>query len=114
MHVFPVGPARIPPSASIQSHWRIVTGGFFHAMEIPLLAGRVFAPSDDGKANKVVMVNRTLATTLWGDGDPIGRRVSPGGGDDYSTVIGVVADIRSTILRRRPFPASTCPPTPAC
>ncbi|MEO7275343.1 MAG: FtsX-like permease family protein, partial [Vicinamibacterales bacterium] len=105
VHVFPVGPARIPPSASIQAHWRIVTAGFFHAMEIPLLAGRVFAPGDDGSANKVVIVNRTLATTLWGDGDPIGRRVSPGGGDDYSTVIGVVADIRSHDPAAPPIPS---------
>ncbi len=104
LNVFPVGPALVPPSESIQCHWRIVTGEFFQAMEIPVLKGRVFTPRDDGKAEKVVVVNRTLASMLWGDGDPIGRRVSPGGGDDYSTVVGVVADIRSHNPAVAPIP----------
>ncbi|MEO8074852.1 MAG: ABC transporter permease [Acidobacteriota bacterium] len=105
LNVFPVGPAIVPATKSIQSHWRIVTAEFFRAMEIPVLKGRVFTPQDTGKNGKVVIVNQTLATMLWGDGDPIGRRVSPGGGDDYSTVIGVVADIRSHNPASAPIPS---------
>jgi putative ABC transport system permease protein len=104
LNVFPAGPALIPPTESIQSHWRIVTAEFFQAMEIPLLKGRTFTPRDDEHAQKVVVVNQTLAKLLWGDGDPIGRRVSPGGGDDYSTVIGVVGDIRSHNPAAAPMP----------
>jgi putative ABC transport system permease protein len=42
---------------------------------------------------------------LWGEGDPIGKRVSPGGGDDYSTVVGVVGDVRSHTPAVAPSPA---------
>jgi predicted permease len=105
VHVFPVGPAGISASESIQSHWRIVTAEFFEALEIPLLKGRTFSPQDDERAPKVVVVNRTLARMLWGDDDPIGKRVSPGGGDDYSTVIGVVGDIRSHNPAAGPIPS---------
>jgi putative ABC transport system permease protein len=104
LNVVPVSPALIPPSQSIQSHWRLVTAEFFQALQIPVLKGRVFSPQDNDTAPKVVVVNRTLATMLWGDDDPIGKRVSPGGGDDYSTVIGVVGDIRSHSPARAPIP----------
>jgi putative ABC transport system permease protein len=104
LNVVPVSPALIPPSESIQSHWRLVTAEFFQTLQIPVLAGRVFTPQDTENAPKVVVVNRTLAKMLWGDEDPVGKRVSPGGGDDYSTVIGVVGDIRSHSPARAPIP----------
>lgn len=50
-------------------------------------------------------MNQTLARMLWGDADPIGKRVSPRGGDDYSTVIGVVGDIRSHSPAAGPIPS---------
>jgi putative ABC transport system permease protein len=104
LNIVPVSPALIPPSQSIQSHWRLITAEFFQALQVPVLKGRVFSPQDNDSAPKVVIVNRTLATMLWGDEDPIGKRVSPGGGDDYSTVIGVVGDIRSHSPARAPIP----------
>lgn len=104
LNVVPVSPALIPPSQSIQSHWRLVTEEFFQAMQIPLLKGRVFSPRDTDKAPKVIVVNQTLARMMWGDEDPIGKRVSPGGGDDYSTVVGVVGDIRSHSPALAPIP----------
>jgi hypothetical protein len=69
-----------------------------------VLKGRVFTPRDDEKAPKVIVVNRTLATMMWGDEEPVGKRVSPGGGADYSTVIGVVGDIRSHSPALAPMP----------
>jgi predicted permease len=104
LNIVPVSPALIPPTESIQSHWRLVTAEFFEALQIPVLKGRVFTPQDKHETQKVIIVNRTLATMLWGDEDPIGKRVSPGGGDDYSTVIGVVGDIRSHTPANAPIP----------
>jgi putative ABC transport system permease protein len=105
LNVFPAGPALIPRTDSIQSHWRIVTGEFFETMGIRVVKGRTFRPGDDGRAQKVVIVNETLARMLWGAEDPIGRRISPGGGDDYSTVIGVAGDIRSHNPALAPLPS---------
>ncbi|MBI2510553.1 MAG: ABC transporter permease [Opitutae bacterium] len=96
VHVVPIGPSRLAPGQSIQTEWRIVRDDTFAAMGIPLVRGRAFLPSDDRRAGKVVVVSETLARSLWGDEDPIGRQINPGGGnDDPSTVIGVVGDVRN-------------------
>ena len=95
LHVFPVGDARIPATESIQSDWRIVTDGYFGAMQTPLLAGRDFTTRDDEDAPKVIIVNQTLARLIWGEADPIGRQVDlGGGGGDPATVVGLVGDMR--------------------
>ncbi len=105
LNVFPVGVAAIPETKSIQADWRIVSQNYFRAMEISLLAGRDFTPRDNETAPKVIVVNRSLARMLWGGADPIGRQVNPGGGTSYSTVIGVVEDVRSRDPGIPPAPA---------
>jgi predicted lysophospholipase L1 biosynthesis ABC-type transport system permease subunit len=48
----------------------------------------------------VLLVNRTLARTLWGDADPIGKGLSIG--DSRLEVIGLVGDVRVEGLARGP------------
>lgn len=95
LHVFPVGDARIAATESVQADWRIVTDGYFGAMETPVLAGRDFSMRDDERAPKVIIVNQTLARMVWGDRDPIGRQLDlGGGGGEPATVVGLVRDMR--------------------
>ena len=95
LHVFPVGEARIAATESVQSDWRIVTDGYFGAMEAPILAGRDFSTRDDDNAPKVIIVNQTLARMVWGDRDPVGRQLDLGGGGGTpATVVGLVRDMR--------------------
>lgn len=95
LNVFPVGEARIAPTESVQADWRIVTDGYFGAMETPILAGRDFSVRDDDNAPKVIVVNQTLARMVWGDADSIGRQLDlGGGGGEPATVIGLVQDMR--------------------
>jgi putative ABC transport system permease protein len=51
---------------------RKITPGFLRAMNIPVLQGRDVAASDVD----VMLVSRSAAKLLWGDADPIGRRVT--------------------------------------
>lgn len=104
-HVFPVGAAAIPSTQAVQADWRIVTADYFHAMAIPVRRGRAFAATDNAAGGRVVIVNEALARALWGDDDPIGRQINPGGGTSYSTVIGVVSDIRNHSPGQPPTPA---------
>jgi predicted permease len=85
------------------SIYRIASGGFFGAMQIPLLRGRTFEPQDGAGAPRVVVVNESYANQEWPGEDPIGKRVRPAGMDansvsdaaePWSTVIGVVGDVR--------------------
>jgi predicted permease len=75
-----------PPEAFI----RVVSDGYFEALRIPLKAGRNFTASDRASSEPVVMVNETLARTLWPGQDAVGKMVTQDGG---RRVIGVVGDV---------------------
>ncbi len=79
-----------------------VSPGFFKALAIPLLRGRVFDGSDRADAPPVVVVNKTLAEREWPGGDPVGKRLTF---DDptspravWDTVVGVVGNVRHKSL----------------
>jgi predicted permease len=89
-----------------------VSPGYFEAMNIPLVRGRVFRPSDDEKAPGVVIIDERLAKRFWQGQDPIGRRMwkpesagelkdGPGPKTHWFTVVGVVGNIRLTGLTEK-------------
>jgi len=104
LNVFPEGDSPLPAGQSIQANWRLVDGGYFSALRIPLLRGRTFAGLSPDEARRSVVISASLARSLWGGLDPIGRRLDPGGGRRFLTVIGVVGDVRSEKLGVEPAP----------
>lgn len=90
----PIGPSRLGPDEKLQADWRMVSGDYFQTLRVPLLAGRTFTPADNPQAPRVILVNQTLARQLWGEEDPVGKRVRVGSGTQETTVVGVVADFR--------------------
>jgi putative ABC transport system permease protein len=78
-----------------------VTPGYFEAMGIPTLRGRVFTQEDQESTPGVVVVGERAAARLWPGIDPIGQRVAAGtyravdakGQHLWQTVIGVVQDV---------------------
>jgi putative ABC transport system permease protein len=83
----------------------MVSPDYFETMGLPLLRGRAFAPSDVEGGLPVAIVNERMAG-LFGDRDPIGRRVDLG---MWVTVVGVVADARREALDVAPKPALFLP-----
>jgi predicted permease len=69
---------------------RVVSDGYFEALGIPLKSGRELTQSDRASKELVVVVNETLARTLWPGQDPIGQLVTQDGG---RRVVGVVGDV---------------------
>lgn len=69
---------------------RVVSDGYFEALEIPLKAGRQFTESDRASSEPVVVVNETFARTLWPGQNPLGQIITQDGG---RRVVGVVADV---------------------
>jgi predicted permease len=79
-----------------------ITGGYFQALGIPLLAGRSFqsepaSPTDNDLHN--VIVTRAMAARLWPNQNPVGQRMRFHFGTqdpaDWFTVIGVVGDVQT-------------------
>jgi predicted permease len=88
-----------PPNNGV--HVNTVTTGYFRALGIPLVSGRVFTPGDTAAAPRVTILNRTAAQAWFSDVNPIGRKISfpgqrvPG----LYEVVGVVADAKYVNLR---------------
>lgn len=101
------GRAPEPPSRWTPLVWTQISGDYFRAMGIPLRAGRFFNDRDGPNAQPVVIVNETLAQRYWPGEDPVGRRLKGfdprGKNDDWLTVAGVVADMRSHGIERAPI-----------
>jgi putative ABC transport system permease protein len=78
------------------ANYRAVDERYFTAMEIPVLRGRAFAPSDTAAVAPVALVNRALAERYWPDGDPIGGwlRIDDDPQERLVEVVGVVGDVK--------------------
>jgi hypothetical protein len=76
---------------------RLATPGVLDAMGIRILAGRGITPADGPAAPPVAVVSRGMARRLWGDADPLGRRIREFRGTTptpWLTVVGVASDVR--------------------
>ncbi len=102
--------AEAPAGGFMQAGWRSVTPGYFRAMGIPLLQGRVLNESDGAASEQPVVITRSMASRLWPGEDAIGRRLFWGGtvGTPH-TVVGVVGDIRDVQLDAEPEPLMFLP-----
>ena len=84
---------------------RVVTPGYFQAMGIPLLKGRLLNERDV-KETRVLLINETLAKQAFPNQDPVGKQIEiswDGSGPDE--IVGVVGDIREGALSKEPEPA---------
>ena len=84
--------------------YQAVSKDYFATMGIRLMDGRLFDERDAQGAPEVVIINKTMAMTFWPKQNPIGRRIRPGGAKDWSTVVGIVDDVKNAGLDR---PAGT-------
>ena len=65
--------------------------GYFKTLGVPLRSGRDFTTADTRNAPAVGIIDERLARKYWPGQDPIGKRFK--GGDDWTTVVGVVGDV---------------------
>ena len=91
-----ISPMSWEPTDGISAVFNAVTPGFFETLQIPVLVGRDFRWSDDGRAAPVAVVTRSLAARMFPDRDPIGQRIRIGTQPYRQNleVVGVVADAR--------------------
>jgi predicted permease len=78
---------------------RMVSDGYVAAMGILLKAGRDISPQDTPASEPVILVNETMARTLWPGQDPIGKVVLNACASERR-VVGVVADVRHLALEQ--------------
>ena len=75
---------------------QVITPGYFDSLRIRFIAGRKFDRRDDAKATPVVIVNQALARAIWGNNSALGHRIRTwNGGENWHTIVGVVADVKN-------------------
>jgi putative ABC transport system permease protein len=85
------------PSRTGHAEFRVTSAGYFLAMGIPLVRGRLFDDRDGPDAPHVAVISETLARTRWPNQDPIGLHIEFGGMDGdlrVFTIVGIVGDVR--------------------
>jgi predicted permease len=93
----------IKPEESPLAEMRVVTPGYFEAVSVPVVAGRLPDARDLATGAPVAAINETLARELWPGESPqrvIGRRLGSAFDSNnlWREVVGVTRDVRS----RRP------------
>jgi putative ABC transport system permease protein len=88
-----------------------VSGGYFGALGIPLLAGRTFADGDAATAPEVAVVSAEFARRYWPDQNAVGKRLRFDPNADWRTVVGVVGDARQLGLHEGAPPVLYIPYT---
>lgn len=86
----------------IMSNERFVSPGYFAAMGVPLLKGRLFDERDVKGAAETVIVNENLAQRFWPNQDPIGKRLERGDKEPWRIVVGVVRDTKEFSVDNEP------------
>jgi putative ABC transport system permease protein len=87
----PTPPGESEPTAP----WVSVSPDYFRVMGVPLLAGRLFDERDAAPdAPGVVIVDRAWAERYFPGRDPLGRRLHEGGSPTWTTVVGVVGEVK--------------------
>jgi predicted permease len=102
-------PPRLPTDPAPPLTEDNVVPGYFEAMRIPLLRGRLLEDRDLAPdAPQVVVINEEMARRFWPGDDPIGKRLKygldPAANQPWKTVIGVVADMRRQRLDEPAIP----------
>jgi putative ABC transport system permease protein len=87
--------------------YRVVTPDFFRAVGVPLKLGRSFTERDAKQSTPVGIINEAMARRYWPHEEPIGKRFrvqAPISISPWTTIVGVVGDVKHAGLDQEPAP----------
>jgi putative ABC transport system permease protein len=83
------------------AEFRVASSGYFTAMGIPLVRGRLFQQSDGPDSSHAALISESLARRYWPNEDALGKQIQFGNMDGdvrLLHVVGVVGDVRDESL----------------
>jgi putative ABC transport system permease protein len=106
-----VGQPPRPPGQDLTTDVTVCDNGYFQALRIPLLKGRLFTEREMREKANVVIINETMARQHFAGQDPIGQRVVINMTDPNvpTEIIGVVGNTKFTDVRAESHPTSYWP-----
>jgi putative ABC transport system permease protein len=109
----------LPPGAGQSTLFYRVSEGYFKAMGIPLIRGRLLDYRDTADSAHVAVINETMAKKIFPNEEPIGKRITFGSREsslNWYEIVGIVGDVRhysldqpATLQTYEPFRQQTTP-----
>jgi putative ABC transport system permease protein len=90
----PTKPGQVPPLPQLSS----VSPGFFEALDIPLVRGRLLTDADREGSLAVGVVDEAGAKAMWPNGDALGQRVRYVWSKEWITIVGVIGNVKRDSL----------------
>jgi predicted permease len=91
------------PGDNPSADWQIVVPGYFEALGITPVAGRLLTPGDDENAPLVCVVSQALAERYWPGTSALGKRFHLGTKDQpWIEVVGVARQVRHNAVVEDP------------
>jgi predicted permease len=90
-----------------EADYSVASEGYFQALAIPLLRGRLFDERDTANASHVAVISQSMARETWPNQNPLGHTIEFGNMDGdmrLLTVVGVVGDVHDRSLEKPPDP----------
>ena len=81
-----------------RAQYRAVSADYFDALGIPIGRGRHFDRTDAENTPGVVLINETMARVFFAGENPLGKRIKAGDSDHWSTIVGIVSDVKHSGL----------------
>lgn len=103
---FKVKGMNLAPGEQPTLFYYCVTPGYFNAMGISLVRGRLFTEKDTATTQPITIISETMARQFFPGVDPIGKliRITNGAGD-WTEIVGIVRDVKQFGLDDRALPA---------
>jgi putative ABC transport system permease protein len=91
------------PAENPNADFQAVTPGYFEAMRLRLVRGRVLAAADREGTLPVAVINQAMAERYWPGEDAIGRQFMMGTDDKpWLTIVGIVGNVRHNAVIEEP------------
>jgi len=82
------------PSEELLTEAKEVSPGYFSTLGIALLRGSMFEDRYDEGAPQTILISESMSRRYWSGRDPVGGRLRLDDDEEWSTVVGVVSDVR--------------------
>jgi MacB-like periplasmic core domain len=89
---FPPAEVALPPIFEV----RRATAGYFEAMNIPLVEGRLFTPDDHNRPLPSIIISNSVKARYWPQTSALGKRIDLG--KLSARVVGVAGDVHNAGL----------------
>ena len=87
----------------------VATPDTFRLLGVPIYAGRAFSREDKDGGPSVVIISRNLAQHYFPNENPLNKRITNDKGKTWSTIVGVVGDVKQYGLDRDPVDTAYVP-----